>query len=644
MRDSESSLNRRVLVIDDNPSIHEDFKKVLAARVDMDKALEADELLLFGHAARSPARQQFDVDGALQGETGVERVSEALARGRPYAVAFVDMKMPPGWDGLETIEKLWQVDPHLQVVICSAHGDYDWTQLVHRLGRSDQLLVVRKPFEPIEVLQCANALTRKWQNEWQTRRQVQTLERVVAARTLRLNAVNQELRRLATHDSLTGLPNRALFEDRIVQSMAQADRSGQPLALLLLNLDRFKLVNDAMGHQSGDELLKEVGKRLLGAMRSADTLARLGGDEFVMIVSSIRGAEDALKNAERVLATFERVVGIQGVEVQCSARIGIALYPSDATSVSTLLSHADAAMSLAKHSDTKVQCFVPGMQRVPRAKVRLETELREALIAGQLELHYQPKVDIKSGRIQSAEALIRWRHPLRGLVQPDEFIPFAEESGLIGPIGEWVVREACRQARAWQDEGLESIRVAVNLSPKQFRHGTLLGIMRRALDDAGLDPRYLEVELTESTVMSDAEGSVRILEHLSQMGVLVSVDDFGTGYSSMSYLRRFPVDKLKIDRTFIKDIVSCADDASIVRAIISLAHSLRLKVIAEGVETCEQLELLRSLDCDQYQGYLCSPAVPPAEFARLLASFGNSGSFMQNEALRTHSKLAAYRR
>ena len=229
------------------------------------------------------------------------------------------------------------------------------------------------------------------------------------------------------------------------------------------------------------------------------------------------------------------------------------------------------------------------------------------------------------------------------MVSPAEFIPIAEESGLIGPIGEWVVREACRQTRKWQDEGLASIRVAVNLSPSQFRHGNLLGTMRQALDDAGLDPRYLEVELTESTVMSDAEGSVRILEHLSQMGVLVSVDDFGTGYSSMSYLRRFPVDILKIDRTFINEIVSRPDDASIVSAIVSLAHSLRLKVVAEGVETREQLDFLKTLGCDQYQGYYFSPAVPPQQFALLLQSSAANGSFM-DDAMRTHSKLAAYRR
>ncbi len=298
---------------------------------------------------------------------------------------------------------------------------------------------------------------------------------------------------------------------------------------------------------------------------------------------------------------------------------------------------------------TEAQAEIEKLQRAMKPsnhlRAQFEDELREALRLEHFELHYQPKVDIFTGSVHSAEALIRWRHPMRGLVSPAEFIPFAEESGLIGAIGEWVVREACRQARAWQDQGLTAIRVAVNLSPTQFRHGDLVNTMRRALDDAGLDPRYLEVELTESTVMSDAESSVAILNHLSQMGVLVSVDDFGTGYSSMSYLRRFPVDKLKIDRAFVNEIVSRPDDALIVRAIVSLAHSLKLKVVAEGVETREQLEYLKALGCDQYQGHYFSPAIPAPEFAALLRrSVQANGSFMDDIAQRTHSKLAAYRR
>jgi diguanylate cyclase (GGDEF)-like protein len=436
-----------------------------------------------------------------------------------------------------------------------------------------------------------------------------------------------------------------LFEDRVVRAMTQADLAGTQLALLLFNLDGFKHINDSLGHHAGDELLKEVGQRLRSVARAADTLARLGGDEFVMLAVSVRSREEGLHIAEHALAMFKPAIRLEGVDLQCVSSIGIAFYPADASSASALLSHADAAMSCAKQSEIKVQCFVPGMKPTANAKAQLEAELREALRRGELELHYQPKIDVLTGAVHSAEALIRWRHPERGLVPPAEFIPLAEETGLIGPIGEWVIREACQQTRRWQDDGLASLRVAVNLSPSQFRHGNLLVTMRQALDEAGLDPRYLEVELTESTVMSDAEGSVTILEQLSQMGVLVSVDDFGTGYSSMSYLRRFPVDKLKIDRSFINEIVSRPDDASIVRAIVSLAHSLRLKVVAEGVETREQLDFLKILGCDQYQGYFFSPALPAAQFAELLRrSRANTSSFMENEAIRTHSKLAAYRR
>ena len=636
-------LNRRVLIIDDNPSIHEDFKKVLGSKLGRDDGLDADELLLFGEPDPTPVRHYYDVDSASQGQIGLEKVREALRVERPYAMAFVDMRMPPGWDGLETIERLWEADPHLQVVICSAHGDYDWTQLIIRLGQPDKLLVVKKPFEPIEVLQCANALTRKWQNEWEMRGQMITLEEMVNARTEGLKAANTKLRQLATHDVLTGLPNRVLFEDRMDQAMTQADLSGTEFALLLFNLDNFKLVNDSMGHHAGDELLKEVGQRLRSVVRAADTLARLGGDEFVMVALAVKSRDEGLEIAEHALAMLKPPIRIQGVDLECSSSIGIAFYPGDAGSASALLSYADAAMSCAKQSDVKAHCFVPGMKPAAHPRAQLEGELRDALRRGELELHYQPKIDVVSGAIHSAEALIRWRHPERGLVSPAEFIPIAEESGLIGPIGEWVVREACRQTRNWQDAGLASIRVAVNLSPSQFRHGNLLVTMRQALDDAGLDPRFLEVELTESTVMSDAEGSVAILEQLSQMGVLVSVDDFGTGYSSMSYLRRFPVDILKIDRTFINEIVSRPDDASIVSAIVSLAHSLRLKVVAEGVETREQLDFLKTLGCDQYQGYYFSPAVPPQQFAQLLQRAPANSSFM-DDAVRTHSKLAAYRR
>ncbi|TLZ13175.1 MAG: EAL domain-containing protein [Gammaproteobacteria bacterium] len=635
-------ITRRVLVVDDNAAIHEDFRKILGGNTESSAELLAAERLLLGEAAPGVARPAFEIDTALQGQEGVARVRHALEEERPYAMAFIDMRMPPGWDGLETILRLWELDPHVQVVICSAHSDYDWTEVVARLDHSDKLLVIKKPFEPIEVLQCANALTRKWDNERTLRRQVEHLEHVVEARTQGLEAANKQLRHLASHDALTGLPNRVLLDDRLSQAVAHAEQDGHSFGVAMFDLDRFKVVNDSLGHRAGDALIKEVAHRLAGVARGTDTVGRLGGDEFLFIMDRLAKREDAEHIARRAVKALELPIRLDGVDLHTSASIGIAMFPADGKSAEALIANADAAMYCAKQRGrNNIQCYAEGMNSATQERVKLESDLHQALSLKQLELHYQPKVDTKTGLIHGVEALARWRHPQRGLVPPGEFIPLAESCGLIDGIGEWVVRESCRQARAWQLEGLPPLRVAVNLSAFQFRHGNLLQMIREALQAAQLEPRFLEVEITESALMSDPEESVTILEQLSRMGVVVSVDDFGTGYSSMSYLRRFPIDKLKIDRGFIAELISRADDASIVRAIVSLAHSLRLKVVAEGVETSEQLNVLRSLGCDQYQGFCFSPAVPAAQFAALLRESQQKTGPAPDSALdRTYSKLA----
>jgi diguanylate cyclase (GGDEF)-like protein len=637
--------NRRILIIDDNAAIHLDFRKVLGAQAEhsAQAALDVLEASLFGETVASAARPNFDIDSAHQGQEGVAMVQQALAEGRPYAMAFVDMRMPPGWDGLKTIEHLWATDPDVQVVICSAHTDYDWTEVVQRLGHSDKLLVLRKPAEPIEVLQCATALSRKWENDRLVRDQMLRLEEVITTRTRGLEAANQQLRHLATHDALTGLPNRALLDDRLQQAIAHADRDMRSFALLVCDLDRFKLINDSLGHRAGDELLQEVASRLNAVVRTADTVARIGGDEFVLIGTSIADAEDAAGLAARVIDVLQAPVRIAAIDIHTSPSIGIAMYPDDGATIQALLAHADAAMYSAKHHGRgNFRRYAPGMHAGTEDRVQLESDLHNAVTLNQFELYYQPKVDTRTGTVRSAEALIRWAHPTRGIVSPADFIPLAEECGLIGPIGAWVIREACRQARAWQDDGVPALRVSVNLSASQFRDSGLVESIRRALEDARLPARYLEVELTESAVMSDPEQSIAILEQLSAMGVLVSVDDFGTGYSSMSYLRRFPIDKLKIDRVFIEEIVSRPEDASIVRAIVSLAHSLRLKVVAEGVETPAQLEFLKTAGCDEYQGYHFSRPLPAADFERLIRKSRSDDVLTEEDAVRTHSKLAAY--
>ena len=636
MADESELLTHRLLMIDDNRAIHEDYRKILTACDDTQTS--AAEAALFGEPQSTVSRPTFDVDSAMQGRDGVELARRALLEGRPYSVAFVDMRMPPGWDGVETIENLWKVDPEIQVVVCSAYSDYDWMELLTRLGHSDKLIVIKKPFEPIEILQSAGALSQKWQNARALKRHVEGLERVVTDRTRGLEAANRQLRHLASHDSLTGLPNRLLLDDRITQAIAQASRQAHEFAVAVLDLDRFKLINDSLGHRAGDELLCAVAGRLKGAIRTVDCIARLGGDEFVIIFDGPMMRAEALQMGDRLLKVMEPPMRLLGIDVHISPSIGIAFYPRDGATIDTLLAHADAAMYYAKQRGrNNAECYTESMGSVTQERVKLESELHEALRSGQFELHYQPKVDTATGRINSAEALIRWRHPQRGLVPPAEFIPIAEECGLLDAIGEWVLFEACRQGRIWQQHGPCAMRIAVNLAPSQFRLVDLVGQIRRALDASGLDPTLLEIELTETAVMSDAEESVHILEAISRMGVLVSVDDFGTGYSSMSYLRRFPIDKLKIDRCFVEQMTARREDASIVGAIISLAHSLGLKVIAEGVETPDQLHLLARLGCDQYQGFYFSPALLPAKFEELLRE---NPPLTEEDAARTHSKLA----
>ncbi len=457
-------------------------------------------------------------------------------------------------------------------------------------------------------------------------------------------AMNDQRVRSSLSDALTGLPNRVALAKAAEHEIDRAERRDGQLALLMLDVDRLKSINDSLGHQAGDEMLVELARRLRDVLRHNDTLARLAGDEFAILATDLRSARDAEAVAEKVLAALEQKFIFYGVDVHPSLSIGISTYPLDGDSFDMLLRRANAAMRYTKESARGgYRFYATEMSSFIDDRLALESELRRALETGELELHYQPKVDISTNRIRSCEALVRWRHPARGIVPPMTFIPVAEETGLIVPLGEWVLRQACLQVRRWIDEGLPPVRVAVNLSAKQFRHADLAAVVRSALDEAHLEPGFIELELTESAVMHDPEQSAATLEALSAMGVHISIDDFGTGYSSLSYLRRFPLDKLKIDRSFIRDLMKNPDDVSIVKAIISLAHSLRLRVVAEGVETADQLEFLRQLGCDQYQGYYCSPAVTASEFAALIARLRvELKEFTEADMLRTQSRLSAF--
>jgi diguanylate cyclase (GGDEF)-like protein len=446
------------------------------------------------------------------------------------------------------------------------------------------------------------------------------------------------------YDVLTGLPDRATLAAHADCAIEEAQRNSTQIGLLVLNVDRLKPINDSLGHHVGDELLLDLSRRLRDVLRRNDTLGRLAGDEFTILATNLRSARDAETIAMKVLDVLQRPFQADSVSVHPSISIGISMFPLDGDSFVKLLSRANAAMRYTKAAARGTfRFYAAEMSRISDDQLTLENELREALERDQLELHYQPKVDIATSRVRSAEALIRWRHPARGMVPPNVFIPVAEETGLILPIGEWVLRQACRQMRAWLDAGMSPVRIAVNLSAKQFHDADLASVVRSALSDARLEPGYIELELTESALMNDPEQSALTLQSLSAMGVHISIDDFGTGYSSLSYLRRFPLDKLKIDRSFIRDLMTNADDVCIVRAIISLAHSLRLRVVAEGVETVEQLDFLRELGCDQYQGYFCSPAVPADKFAELISRLrAEKPELTEADMLRTQSRLSAF--
>jgi diguanylate cyclase (GGDEF)-like protein/PAS domain S-box-containing protein len=425
---------------------------------------------------------------------------------------------------------------------------------------------------------------------------------------------------MAYHDSLTGLPNRALLSDRLDRAMLAAQRSGRKLAVMFIDLDRFKTINDSLGHLTGDHLLKQVGDRLCRAVRASDTVARLGGDEFVVLVPDIRAAAECSHVGEKIIDALAAPFSLEQRSLHISPSIGICLYPDDGADVETLMRHADAAMYHAKASGrNNYQFFTERMNLAAARHFELETSLRVALAAEQFELFYQPIMDAATRRVHAFEVLLRWRRPGLGLVLPHDFIPILEENGLIVPVGEWVMRCACAQSVAWQRQGLPAVPLAINLSARQFMHRGLVESIRRIVEETGIDPTLIEFEITETALMQHGEQTLEILGQINRMGICLSIDDFGTGYSSLAYLKRFPVRKLKIDRAFIKDLEHSAEDGAIVAAIVALSNSLQLSVVAEGVETEAQFALVRQHGCQYAQGYLFARPVDTGQARALLA-------------------------
>ncbi len=614
MKSDHKASNNRIIIIDDNVAIHDDFKKILVKEGDDNRDLEDLESLLFGSAIPGNTGIQFEIDCALQGKEGWEMVKNARENEKPYALAFVDGRMPPGWDGIETIKHLWEISPELQIVLCTAYADYSWKEIQDVLGKSDSLLILKKPFDNVEVLQLTHALTRKWE-------------------------LNQEiqgrLHHLAYYDNLTGLPNRALFVDRLTLALEAAQRDKYKGALLFIDLDNFKRINDTLGHSVGDELLRIMAQRILLSLRNTDkvsrpiipeTAARLGGDEFTIVIPELYGNERAAVVARRIEKQLAEPVHLGNHEFIITSSIGIAIFPDDGNDVESLLKNADLAMYFSKNSGQgRFNYYRESMNEAALRRLTIENHLRIAIEHKELELYYQPQVNITNNKITGFEALLRWHNEDLGTLSPLEFIPVAEESGLILSLGDWVIRTACKQAKAWFDKGYHFERIAVNVSVRQFTHPDFAEKVLAIVEEFDLTPNTLEIEITESLLMQDFEKLVKNLENLRKHGIQISVDDFGTGYSSLSRLKEIPIDSLKIDRTFIVGIEKDGRDLSIIEAIIAMAKGMHLRVIAEGVETSKQLNYLLNKQCYEAQGYLYSRPEP----AEQIEQFLQQGAFLK---------------
>ena len=732
------SENRRILLVDDTPAIHEDYRKILAsdaAASDLDEA----EISLFGEPAHTAAIR-FELDSAYQGAEASDKVGASLLANRPYAMAFVDMRMPPGWDGVETIEHLWQEDPELQIVICTAYSDYSWREVLSRLDVRDRLLILKKPFDAIEVYQFASALTTKWEMTKQAAFKMSSLEEAVEERTRELSDANiivqnspvilyrlrgepsfpliyishniiklghdpatllaspswaesliepadqakvgtamarilekdaegasiefrlrtgdgacrwvenryvpvrdkegrlievegiiiditerkaaeEKIALLARTDGLTGLANRSTFIERLRQSFAAAQRGAAPFAILYLDLDHFKPVNDTLGHPVGDLLLREVAERLRQCTRESDLVARLGGDEFAVLQGEMGEPANAGILAAKLQAALSAPYRINGNDMRISVSIGICPFVQGSSGADIMLVQADMALYRSKNEGRNQYHFHSDeLDKEVLDRTILAEELRTGVDNGELELYYQPQIELSSGNIVGMEALVRWKHPIRGLLAAAVFVPIAEKTGTILALGHWVLDQACRQMRLWRDQGLDLPVIAVNLSLFQLKSGqALVRDVTETISKWRLAPSDLEFDVTEATLAQLTWTQNDVLPQLRKLGVKIAIDDFGSEYSSFEYVRAYRVNHLKIAQSFINKSSEDPESAATIRAIVNFARDVVIGVIAQGVETEQQRALLASTDSTtQAQGFHFSEAVGAVRAGELL--------------------------
>jgi diguanylate cyclase (GGDEF)-like protein len=584
--------NPRVLIIDDDQYMRGLLLNILGDRYDCSEAESAEEALI------ALAHSKFDL-------------------------VISDIQMG-GMSGLELVPRVHSIAPDCVVLMVSGESSIETAIAAMRAGAFDYIM---KPFNMSHLEAAVERALRQAVLLQEKQIYKDQIENMLRERTA-------EVDRLAYYDTLTNLPNRTLFEDRLAQALAVGQRSNQALAVLFVSLDQLKKVNDTLGHVLGDLLLKEVASRLRLCVTEGDTVALFGGEEFAILLTTIGQTSDVVEVVGTIREVLKPSFDLNGQELFGTASMGISFFPMDGADSQSLLKNAGAALYRAKTAGgDNYQFYTADMHAIASKRLALETSLRQAIENGELLLHYQPRVEVESLRITGVEALVRWQNPLMGLVSPADFIPLAEETGLILPIGDWVLREACRQNKAWQEKGFATMRVGVNISALQLQRQDLAESVIQILKETQLAPEFLELELTESSIMSNAKSTIDVLTKLQTMGVMISVDDFGTGFSSLSYLKRLPIDALKIDQSFIRDVSTDQDDAALVMAIITLAHNLRLLVVAEGVETEEQWNFLHLLKCDEIQGFLFSKPLPPDALERLLVSHRDKP--VAQEALRS---------
>jgi diguanylate cyclase len=622
----------RVLIVDDEAEIRDAYRQILneseAAEMAGFKELRTR---LFKKAGDSGARVRsaaarttvFETVFCDQAAAAVAAVKEGLAHNQPFALVFLDVRMPPGPDGVWAATQIRELDPAVEIVICTAYSDTDPGEIGGYVPPEDKLSYLQKPFHPHEIRQMTIALASKWRAE----------RRIV---------------RLAYFDTLTGLPNREQSRNRLVGALQAAKEKGGQLAVLYLDLDNFKRVNDTLGHAAGDDLLRVVADRLRNSLRygndiSASMLgnarpgdiARLGGDEFMVLLPNLRGTIDAGGVAERLILALREPIQLASNSLVVTPSVGIAIYPQDGVDAETLLRNADLAMYFAKRRNPGTWAYFDvSMNAQALQRFTIEEQLRGALERNEFTLQFQPQFDVRAGTVSGVEALLRWTNAELGAVSPVEFIPVAEETGLILPIGEFVLRGACQQAQAWRAEGLPLQRMAVNVSAREFALAEYPKMVATILRETGLDPSVLELEITESVVMQDEKWAETAINELKALGVSLAIDDFGTGYSSFGRLRNFAVDRLKIDRSFVTSIGDGTDDRAIAAAIIAMSRSLHIDVTAEGVENFPQLAFLQEQDCKDAQGFLLSRPLHADAARELLRRVHEAGDASRTQRLK----------